>query len=547
MICLLPLTLLVGSIGTTTSAPTQDTELELGVRKLVQRWSGEDTPGGAICVLRDGEPIVLETFGMADLDAGTPITETTPFYIASTAKTITALCATLAANDHKLDLDASVLKTFPELPDSVSAATLRQAMSHTSGLVDVYDAAIVADLPIETISSNANALEFLAQIPAPHFTPGSRLVYSNSGYMLLAEAIERGTGMDLADYAQEHVFDAFGMQHAYYLGEQPSAGQATSYRQSGTGWQSFEIKTGLRGPGGVFASMQDMIHFDRGLRSGLAPELRSALFTPLANADHPSWGRYAAGWMIQTMGGLRVQRHPGGAFGFQADMLRFPDEDVTVIVLANAADISAMDLSEAVARLTLTDEMEAAAPAPLEAVPLSRTEQQRFGRLWRSPTTGEIWFLSPRETGAVVYALGDMSLALTPVSKSRLEAPESQVPFAVELDGEQLVISIDERELARLEALPFPPKDLAPTEEYEGEYGSDDLACSIILEALPDGRLRLRQENAFIDIPPFTAFGKDLYLCDKGAQIDFHRDDSGTVIGLTMHGKRAWGLEFVRY
>lgn len=157
---------------------------------------------------------------------------------------------------------------------------------------------------------------------------------------------------------------------------------------------------------------------------------------------------------------------------------------------------------------------------------------------------GEQSFEGP---GAVVVSLGDMRVELAPVSKTRLEAPASQLPFALELDGNQLVVSIDGRELARLEALPFPPKNLPPIEDYAGEYGSDDLACSIILEALPGGRLRLRQEDPFIEIPPFSAFGKDLFVCDKGAQIDFHRDESGQVIGLTIHGKRAWGLKFERY
>ena len=204
---------LVAVVGAVQDADP-DSALARQVREQLAPWSSVDSPGGVVCVLRGDEPVLLEAFGMADLEADAPITSETPFYLASTAKTITALCAVHAASEGTLDLDAPLREVFPELPESVADATLRQAMHHTSGLVDVYDAAIAADLPPAALASNAGALELLARIPAPNFPAGSRFLYSNSGYVLLAEALRRATGHDLAAYARAHVFEPLGMEPA---------------------------------------------------------------------------------------------------------------------------------------------------------------------------------------------------------------------------------------------------------------------------------------------------------------------------------------------
>ena len=98
----------------------------------------------------------------------------------------------------------------------------------------------------------------------------------------------------------------------------------------------------------------------------------------------------------------------------------------------------------------------------------------------------------------------------------------------------------------RLERQPFPPSELPPASDFAGEYESATLGVTIGLHAMADGRVRLYQEDPILELPPFLALGPDLYFCDRGARIDFHRDGEGRVSGLTMHANRAWGLEFER-
>lgn len=537
--------LLLPTLVAPLAAPAQTGDaLRDQVRARIADWAGNESAGGAVCVLRGGEPILVETFGMADLESGAAITPDTPFYIASCAKPITAFCATHAAVKGDLDLDAPLSDLFPDLHEAVGAATLRQAMHHTSGVPDVYDATVVADLSLDAVSSNAAALELIERFERPCFEPGSRFLYCNSGYVLLAEALRRATGKTLAEYAGKHVFGAFGMESARFLGDAESGPTAAGYRRSGGGWTPRAFQTGLHGPGGVFASLNDLVAFERGLRDTVGPDLRRALGRPIPHASHPRLGAYGAGWMLGREGGLRTERHFGGAFGFSADLLRFPDQDVVVIALSNASDLDAPELSLDVARIVLADEMQESAAS--EAIELTAEQAGRFKMLWRSEENGAPWILSRSRTGYTAAALGDVKLELVPVGPTRLEAPSAQIPFALELDGDALLVHAGDRRPERLIASPFPPRDLAPAPDHAGAYACEALEATIQLTSLPGERLRLEQTDPLIELPPFMRAGPDHYICDLGAQIDFHRDESGAVIGLSIWANRAWGLEFAK-
>lgn len=521
-------------------------DLSSFVRERVSPWSGEGSPGGALCVLQGDEPVVLEVFGMADLAAKRPITLETPFYIASLAKTFTAFCAMQAAREGDLDLDASLREHFPELSEPHGGASLRHAMHHTSGVIDLYDATIAGDLPLEVLGSNTRALELLARFPGPMFEADSRFLYCNSGYVLLAEALQRSTGQTLADYAQEHVFEPYGMEGAHYLGQGDEELDAISYRRTGDGWERLAIKTGLYGPGGMYASAQDLLEFARGLREDLASKRVAGLFDATPGAQHPRLGAYGAGWMIARVEGLPAQRHHGGGFGFSADLLRFPDQDVTIVALSNAENLSAISLSEGVAAHYLAEDIRAIEATAPKAFPLQPEDVTRFGRIWHSSSSDQVYILTPKRPGFVVAALGDLKLNLVPVSQTRLESPEALVPFALELKGEHLELQVGGRAPEKLTQMPFPPTDLPPASDFAGEYSSEVLQSTIRFEPGPRNFLVLEQNEPLIELPPFMPLGPDLYFCDKGARLDFQRDAEGRVTGLTFHANRARGLEFER-
>jgi hypothetical protein len=243
---------------------------------------------------------------------------------------------------------------------------------------------------------------------------------------------------------------------------------------------------------------------------------------------------------------LPVQRHYGSAFGFGADLLHFPEQDTTVIVLLNAPNLSATNLSEGIARRVLEKEMQQASPAPLPHYPLSRQQVRDFGRIWRSSETGGIWTLTPKSPGFVITTLGDLNLKLRALSETELVATQAQAQFRVTLQGKTLLLEHANGRQVELEQMSLPPQDLAPNTDFEGEYGSEPLAATIHLKALPDGRLKLEQKSPLLELAPFMPLAPNVFFSDSGARIDFHRDEMGKVSGLSMHTNRSWDLEFER-
>jgi len=162
------------------------------LRALLTRAKQVDAPGGILAVLRRGEACFVEPFGLADVEKREPITRTTVFYLASVAKEFTAACVLHAAAAGKLALDEPITKRVPGLPASYGAVRITNLLEHRGGVPDVYDLAIGLDLGRETLSSNQGALALLRKLPQLDFTPGTRFRYSNSGYVLLAEALGAG-------------------------------------------------------------------------------------------------------------------------------------------------------------------------------------------------------------------------------------------------------------------------------------------------------------------------------------------------------------------
>src|SRR5690606_11271445 len=152
------------------------------VDALMHDYTG-DVPGAAVLVLHDGQPLVRRGYGLADLDAATPVTPGTNFRLASVSRQFTAAAIALLAQDGKLSLDDPVRKWLPSLPASTDAITLRHLVTHGSGLIDYED--LMAPDATEQVH-DIDVLHMLEREDRLYFEPGTSYRYSNGAYALLA-------------------------------------------------------------------------------------------------------------------------------------------------------------------------------------------------------------------------------------------------------------------------------------------------------------------------------------------------------------------------
>ena len=164
---------------------------------LFEDVARSDAPGIAVAVIRDGEIVYRNAFGMADLERRVALTPDSVFEIGSVSKQFTAMSILLLEKDGKLSLDDDVRFYVPELPAYERPVTLRHLLHHTSGIRDIETLLPLVGWLYPNYLSPDDQLELIARQRALNFPPGDQFLYSNSGYLLLAEVVGRVSGENL--------------------------------------------------------------------------------------------------------------------------------------------------------------------------------------------------------------------------------------------------------------------------------------------------------------------------------------------------------------
>jgi len=302
------------------------------VDALMRNYAG-DVPGAAVLVLRDGQPIVRASYGLADLETGTPSTPETNYRLASMTKQFTAASILLLAEDARLTLDAPGHRWLPSLPKAAETVTIRHLLTHTSGLIDYEDV-----IP-ETFAAqlhDGDVLRLLETQDRTYFRPGTGYRYSNSGYALLALIVQRASGMTFAKFLRERIFQPLAMFNtvAYEEGISTVNNRAFGYTQEPGRWHRTDQDptSAVLGDGGIYSSIDDLAKWDAALYDGRllqASSLRAA-FTPATHTDDPDI-EYGYGWRITG----ETLWHSGESVGFRNVIVRYPKRHMTVVVLTN--------------------------------------------------------------------------------------------------------------------------------------------------------------------------------------------------------------------
>jgi len=308
-------------------------------------------PGAAVLVLKDGHPLVERAYGLADLERQVAVTPSTDFRLASMTKQFTAAAILLLVQDGHLSLDDRIGKWLPTLPPAPAAATIRQLLTHTGGLIDYEDL-----IPPGTTRQlhDADVLRLLADEDRTYFAPGSSYRYSDSGYSLLSLIVAQASGEGFAAFLRERIFLPLGMKDtlAYEEGVSTVPRRAFGYSFERGAWVRTDqsLTSAVLGDGGVYSSVADLAKWDAALYATLLLNARSLhlAFDPATATDDANV-RYGFGWRIT---GTSVW-HSGETLGFRNVIVRWPQRHFTVVVLTNRDDPEPYTLALAIARACL--------------------------------------------------------------------------------------------------------------------------------------------------------------------------------------------------
>ena len=348
------------------------TAQESQVDAIFAAWDESGSPGCALGVVEDGELTYERGYGTANLDWDIPIGTDTVFYVGSVSKQFTAAAIALLAQEGVVGLDDDIREHFPEMPTYERPITVRHLVHHTSGVRDIYTLMALAGLRIEDVFSDEQAIALIAAQRETNFAPGDEYLYSNSGYFLLAQLVERASGKALREFAEERIFAPLGMNDTHFH-DRPShivERRAISYQlaggraEQGAGVGDFRVSYlgnfDKVGAGGLYSTVKDLLLWDRNFYTGDVggDAFLELIHTPgvLADGDQLT---YAFGLTIDDYRGLRTVGHGGSMMGFKAAYLQFPEQRFSVIATCNLGPINPMPLLRRVADIYLEDQLDA--------------------------------------------------------------------------------------------------------------------------------------------------------------------------------------------
>ncbi len=498
------------------------------------------TPGCAVGVSVDGAPIATKAYGMADLEHDVTNTAETIFEVGSVSKQFTAAAVLLLARDGKLSLDDPIRKYIPEVPDYGTPITIRHILAHTSGLRDWGSVAGIGGWPRTSRAyTHANVLDIVSRQKSLNFAPGTHWSYTNTGYNLAAILVERVSGQSFSAFTRARLFEPLGMTHTSWRDDYTRIvkGRAMAYSPSGAGFRTNMPFENAVGNGGLLTTVGDLLKWNENFWS---PKVGDAAFVadqqrPVTLASNPRLG-YGMGLMIDMRQGVFQIDHGGTTAGYLAELVRYPEQHVSVAVACNTSSANATSRAYQVADLYLSQRTTLAPLVPTNTRTLTAAEIEPLLGLYRSPLNGR--------SIALVKA-GDL-LRIDGGSALFARSATSFVTagtMTAEFDGRGHGRTIDAYDVGDLERVPAAKPTAQELAAFARTYASDEAEIALAVSVENGALVVTRRPGTKF---PLTPVYQDAFSAPTLNLVIFRRDASGRVNALSVVQDRVWDLRFAR-
>lgn len=339
------------------AAPPDDrARLVAQVDSVVEEYRAEHrVPGMSIAVVRARDTLVFGGFGYANLEDGARATAATVYRIGSITKQFTAAAVLRLVEQGRIGLDLPVQRYMPTFIGPGGRATVRQLLTHTSGIPNYTEVgAFARDRRLDL--NEYQLLDLFRHRPLD-FAPGSAWHYSNSNYYLLGLALEQAGGVPYAVYLERTLLQPLGLDQTRYCSVEP----VVPHRAAGYSLIGNEVVNAsylsmqLAGAAGALCStIGNLLQWQADLRSGrvVRPETYRLMTTPALLADGTPT-RYGFALDLYTLHSHPTVEHSGGINGFSADLAYYPADSLSVVVLMNSDATDAALLARRIAELVL--------------------------------------------------------------------------------------------------------------------------------------------------------------------------------------------------
>ncbi|HMI53762.1 MAG TPA: serine hydrolase domain-containing protein [Candidatus Saccharimonadales bacterium] len=339
-----------------------------------------NSPGFSVFIRQGQQTMLARGYGVREFGKPAKIDPQTNFRLASCSKQFTAMAIMLLVHDGKLRYEETLPEIFPDFPEYGKSITIRSLLNHTSGLLD-YEA-LMDEQAKKTGKhwsdkqqiQDSEVFNLLKQANTTEFAPGTKWAYSNSGYVLLGLVVGKVSGKSFGDFLEKRIFAPLKMSHtlAFEKGKNQITNRAYGHSKINSEWTETDQSStsATLGDGGIYSSVEDLAKWDAALarhtllsEAEMQPALTPVNISSVSQIVLPddateamkrnSTVSYGFGWFLDPYHGHRRMWHYGDTVGFHTYVARFPDDDVTIIVLGNRTDLDPESLAARVANIFL--------------------------------------------------------------------------------------------------------------------------------------------------------------------------------------------------
>jgi CubicO group peptidase (beta-lactamase class C family) len=304
---------------------------------------------GSVLVARGDQVLFAKGYGLANVEHDVPNAPRTKFRLGSITKQFTAMAILILQEQGKLSVDDLVSKHIEGCPEAWKDVTIHHLLTHTSGIPSFTSLpGYPTSMPLP--SSPAKTLDRVRDMPL-EFAPGEKFVYSNSGYVLLGQIIEKVSGKPYEKFLPEVIFEPLGMKDTGYDFPAPIIPhRAAGYRRIGDQFANaaYLDMTIPHAAGALYSTVEDLHRWSVALDEEKL--ISSAAYEKMYT---PAKGSYAYGWIVDEQFGRKRIGHGGGINGFSTYIGRFPEEKVCVVVLSNMEGTASGNVARGLAAIAL--------------------------------------------------------------------------------------------------------------------------------------------------------------------------------------------------
>ena len=527
--------------------------------KIHALFAEVDTPGSAgasLAVAKGGRIIYANGYGYANLEYDVPIIPSTVFHVASVSKQFTAFAVALLADRGELSLDDDIRKHLPELPDFGHKITLKHLIFHTSGIRDQWSLLQIAGWRMDDVITTEQIMTMLGNQRELNFDPGAEHTYSNSGYTLLAQVVERVTGESFSEWTRKNIFEPLEMTGTHFHDDHQMIvkKRAYSYAKTEDGFKNIVLSYATVGPTSLFTTAEDLSKwahnfFDPkvGGQAVVEQMLEQGVLNDGTQLD------YAFGLFVDDHGGQRVFHHGGADAGFRTYVIMYPEHELSVVVLGNLPSFSPSEKAKKVAEIVLGDVIKTAEGDHTGADTDTDTDTDvevdsrifdRYVGKYAVESFGILEILV--EDDCLKMQLGDRKHELLQRSETEYDVKFATLAFHVEQDGsvERFRFIFGGSKLQSFGRRLNPPNlSAAELAAYTGDYFSEELHTTYRL-MIEDGGLvawHPRVASAELVATDVDRFAGNNF---RFANLSFTRNAEGAVNGFLLTGPRVRNLRF---